>query len=113
MFVCCVCCQVEVSATSWSVVQRSPTDCGASLCVIKKPRGWGGHSPHWAAGGHSPRWAAEPGKIINNMAHDHWSTSHIFIFLDWHSDKNEIEAPKILPIFAAVQILLSKNKINK
>ena len=29
-----VCCQVEVSATSWSPVQRSPTDCGASLCVI-------------------------------------------------------------------------------
>ena len=24
-----VCCQVEVSATSWSLVQRSPTDCGA------------------------------------------------------------------------------------
>ena len=29
-----VCFQVEVSATSWSLVQRSPTDCGASLCVI-------------------------------------------------------------------------------
>jgi hypothetical protein len=27
-----VCCQVEVSATSWSLVQRSPTDCGAR-CV--------------------------------------------------------------------------------
>ena len=27
-------CQVEVTATSWSVAQRSPTDCGASLCVI-------------------------------------------------------------------------------
>jgi len=26
-----VCCQVEVSATSWSLVQRSPTDCGASV----------------------------------------------------------------------------------
>jgi hypothetical protein len=37
MFFCCVCvvsCQVEVSATSWSLVQRSSTDCGASLCVI-------------------------------------------------------------------------------
>ena len=33
-----VCCQVEVSATDWSLVQRSSTDCGASLCVIKKPR---------------------------------------------------------------------------
>ena len=29
-----VCCQVEVSATSWSLVQKSPTDCRASLCVI-------------------------------------------------------------------------------
>jgi hypothetical protein len=27
-----VCCQVEVSATSWSLVQRSPTDCGVSEC---------------------------------------------------------------------------------
>ena len=29
-----VCCQVGVSATGRSLVQRSPTDCGASLCVI-------------------------------------------------------------------------------
>jgi hypothetical protein len=29
-----VCCQVEVSATSLSLVQSSPTDCAASLCVI-------------------------------------------------------------------------------
>jgi hypothetical protein len=35
MFVMSVaCCQVEVSATSWLLIQRSPTDCGASLCVI-------------------------------------------------------------------------------
>ena len=26
------CCQVEVSAIGWSVVQRSPTDCGVSEC---------------------------------------------------------------------------------
>jgi hypothetical protein len=32
MFICCECCQVEVSATSWSLVQRSPTDSGGSLC---------------------------------------------------------------------------------
>jgi hypothetical protein len=37
-----VCCQVEVSATGWSLVQRSPTDCGVSLCVISKPQAWGG-----------------------------------------------------------------------
>jgi hypothetical protein len=29
-----VCCQIEVSATSWSLVQRGPTDCGVSLCVV-------------------------------------------------------------------------------
>jgi hypothetical protein len=52
-----VCCQVEVSATSWSLVHRSPTDCGASLFVITKPR---------ERGGHSRRWAAEPGEIITN-----------------------------------------------
>ena len=34
---CCVCCQVEVSVTSWPLVQGSPTDCGASLCVTSKP----------------------------------------------------------------------------
>jgi hypothetical protein len=27
-----VCCQVEVSATSWSLVQGSPTECGVSEC---------------------------------------------------------------------------------
>jgi hypothetical protein len=32
--VCVVCRQLEVLATSWSLVQRSPTDCDASLCVI-------------------------------------------------------------------------------
>jgi hypothetical protein len=40
-----VCYQVEVSVTSWSLVQGSPTDCGASLCVIQKPREWGGPGP--------------------------------------------------------------------
>jgi hypothetical protein len=42
---CCVCFQVLVYATSWSLVQRSHTDCGASLCLIYKHREWGGHGP--------------------------------------------------------------------
>jgi hypothetical protein len=29
-----LCCQVEVSATGRSLVQRSPTDCGVCLSVI-------------------------------------------------------------------------------
>src|SRR5215468_1613940 len=31
----CLCCQVEVAATGRSLVQRSPTDCGVCLSVIK------------------------------------------------------------------------------
>jgi hypothetical protein len=33
-----VCCQVEVSATGWSLVHRSPTECGVSKSVIVKPK---------------------------------------------------------------------------
>ena len=44
-----VCCQVEISVTGWSLVQRSPTDCGASLCMIYKPQEWGGPDPRWVA----------------------------------------------------------------
>ena len=36
-----VCCQVEVSATSWSLVQRSPADCVVSVvCDQEKSREW-------------------------------------------------------------------------
>ena len=45
----CLCCQVEVSASCWSLAQRTPTDCDALLCAIKKPHKWGGHGPRWAA----------------------------------------------------------------
>jgi len=38
-----------VSATSLLLVQRSPTDCGASLCVISNPQKGRGHGPGWAA----------------------------------------------------------------
>jgi hypothetical protein len=33
-----VCCQVEVSASGWSLVLRSPTECGVSDSVVVKPR---------------------------------------------------------------------------
>jgi hypothetical protein len=70
MFVMCVVCyQVEVSATSWSLVRRSPTDCGASLCVINKPR---------ERGGHSPRWAAEPEKVTIII------TMFLLLWAVWH-----------------------------
>ena len=35
MFVSVVCCQVEVSASGRSLVQRSPTECGVSVCDDK------------------------------------------------------------------------------
>ena len=38
-------CHVEVSATSWLLIQRSPTDCGTSSCLISKPRERGGPGP--------------------------------------------------------------------
>ena len=41
--ICLLCvCQVEVSARGWSLIQRSPIDCGVSLCVISKPQDWRG-----------------------------------------------------------------------
>ena len=55
-----VCCQVEVSATDWSLVQRSPADCGASLCVIKKPHTRGGYSPARGLQNTNPQWVVAP-----------------------------------------------------
>jgi hypothetical protein len=51
-----VCCEVEVFATAWSLVQRSPTECGASLCVIKKPHKRGGYSPARGLQNTNPKW---------------------------------------------------------
>jgi hypothetical protein len=44
MFVCCECCVLSGRGLCDGLItlQRSPTDCGASLCVIKKPRTRGG-----------------------------------------------------------------------
>jgi hypothetical protein len=44
-----VCCQVDVSATSWSLVQRSPTDCGVSkVCDRGASKKLGGLGPQGA-----------------------------------------------------------------
>ena len=44
-----VCCQVEVSATSWSLVQKSPTDCSALLgdWISKHHRSSGPRTAVW------------------------------------------------------------------
>jgi hypothetical protein len=44
-----VCCQVEVSATGWSLVQRSPTECGVSnVCDRETWMKRGGPGPYRA-----------------------------------------------------------------
>jgi hypothetical protein len=44
-FVSVMCCQVEVSASGWSLVQRIPTERVVCLSVIVKPQWWGGLGP--------------------------------------------------------------------
>ena len=50
-----VCCQIEVSASSRSLVQRSPTDCDVSGCdsVVLITRPIGAVAP-WAEAGMNP-----------------------------------------------------------
>jgi len=57
MFVCCECCVL-------SLVQRSPTDCSASLFVIKKPRTRGDYSPDRGLQNTNPEKAVAPVKEI-------------------------------------------------
>jgi hypothetical protein len=47
----CLLCVLSGSVLCDELITRpeGPTECGASLCVIKKPRGRGGHCPRWAA----------------------------------------------------------------
>ena len=57
-----VCCQVEVSATGWSLVQRSLTDCGASLCVWSRNLENEEAKARYRAVKIQPRWVVTPGK---------------------------------------------------
>jgi hypothetical protein len=95
--VCIVCCRVEVSATSWSLVQRSPTECGAPLCVIKKLREWEGHTP---------RWAAEPEKIINIWP---WRSDVSFRW-DFWIILSRIADPSSLPFRKKIKLSLCMNE---
>jgi hypothetical protein len=61
MYVCLllsvVCCQVEVSATSWSLVQRSPTDCGVSkVCDHETSTNRGGPGSYRAVEPYKKNW---------------------------------------------------------
>jgi hypothetical protein len=62
---------------SCSLVQRSPTECGASLCVIKEPCG---------REGHSLRWAAVPGKkkvLYRGYFHKHFVIYYYVLVLEF------------------------------
>ena len=59
-----VCCQVEVCATSWSLVQRSAADCGVSFCVVYKPQEWGGPGPRWAVTPDRGRYVSYQRRIL-------------------------------------------------
>ena len=81
-----VCCQVEVSATDWSFVQRYHTDCSASLYVIKQPRTRGGYSPARGLQNTNPQWVvASGGKIM-----DLW-------YISWLHRASTILNPLLLP----------------
>jgi len=45
--ICVLCCQVEVSAASWSLVPRSPTDWCVVVCDLETPWKW----RFWPSGG--------------------------------------------------------------
>jgi hypothetical protein len=73
MVLCCVCYLLSSRGLCDELITHpeGPADCGASLCVIKVPRG---------RGGHSPRWAAEPDKINNNNNNKDSQTKYFFYF---------------------------------
>jgi hypothetical protein len=74
-----VCCQVEVSATSWSLIQRSPTDCGVSqMYVIMKPRRNEEAQAHIGLSSHKKKC---PFKSIYPVAHKRCCTSQIGVLV--------------------------------
>ena len=88
-----VCFQVKVSAMSRSLVQRSPTDCDESLCVIKKPLKWGSHGPRWAAAPQAKKTCFDYWSVIfrpilsieSQMLRTHWD-SIVFTFMEIHKN---------------------------
>jgi hypothetical protein len=67
-----VCCHVEVSAAGRSLVQRSPADCGMSLCVINKPRARGGPGSRWAVAPGTKKKCEGP-SVLNDWMHQNRS----------------------------------------
>jgi len=97
-----VCCQVQVSATDWSLVQRSPTDCGASLCVIKKPRKRGGYSPARGLQNTNPQWVVAPGEKIQPLFESQSNYFSKLRILAWTENKNSAVSKFRGPCFKPV-----------
>jgi len=67
-----VCCQVS-GLCDGSLVQRSPTDCRASLCMITKPRKKTRRlKPHYRAVKIQPRWVVTPRKQTSRIHTEYW-----------------------------------------
>jgi hypothetical protein len=103
-----VCSYVEVSATNWSLVQRSPTDCGVS-CLIQKPQEWGDRC---ACGDAAPQ---EINVYISNYFQSSVSYSWPKLHLHWSYPKKEVEIWRFhscvaedVSLFGCFAVLLSK-----
>jgi hypothetical protein len=92
------CCQVEASAMSWSPVQRSFTDCGAPLCVIYKPREWGGRGPFGGGAWHDKN--KQNDRRLSEIGHD----SSVGIAICYELDRPGIEYRWMARFSAQVQI---------
>jgi hypothetical protein len=100
IFVPCDCCVLSggVSATSWSLVQGRPIDCGLSLCVIWKHE-WGGLGP---LGVVAPKRCILTGKYVQRAA-------SVFLMVTFHGffpDQYRTRGP-----FEILQILRGRRHI--
>jgi len=68
-----VCCQIQVFATGWSFVQKSPTECGVSEChressTTRRP---------WHNGGCCAVGYTNIESVMNKMSVEHWRNVHL------------------------------------
>jgi hypothetical protein len=64
-------CQVEVFATGRSLVQRSPTDCGVSVCVMKR------NNPYTPNHSEVERGWTKKEELRTEIRHISWRSSNI------------------------------------
>ena len=96
-----MCCQVEVSATDWSLVQGSPTDCSASLCVITKPRKRGDWSP--LAGCESTTTMGCDGRKTNKLLLINTSVTTYSCRVLWQTEQTRENLHPSVPIHVQIK----------